>query len=588
MTMRSDCVRRNVVDRGGGTLCVLAGAGAIAIAISIFAGAFAFGDETEKPSGANVPRPRLTLSREVTFFTEPLAADGLVDYAAALNARFGKGVTPENSVAVALLGILGPDTDLDGKEFGELCADLGIAPLPKDGDYFVPLNRFVDKLTDEFYRDRSGTAKRVGLGEEALRAQLEKRTDWSEALERCQRSTWIPADEPVISAWLDTLTKSLATFRHATTRPRYWIPYKSGSLFSGMLRSSSLSLRTMSIVDALGARAMRSLGAGDAAGAWKDVMTIRRWAGLVCDPKPIMDQIIGVAILQDASAAACLVAVEGKLTSAELKKLQAEWQSVTAMPDMSEAMAVGERCFALDLMNTLHRVALDPAWLRAFDGFAEPYPEEIVESPWRRRAIDAVLAWSAAYETMNIYYDELAAIGKLPSGKERKAAAVKLEERIERVAASQANPFQWFSIAVLDHRLRRKAIARYFIAARFVTSTMPTLAGVFDSEDRMRMQLRLVDTTFALARHRAVLGKFPSQLEELAPTLVEKVPVDALGEGALHYQRRADGGFELYSVGINGKDDEGRTQQPFVDTAWIAAEDASDADDLVVRIGLRR
>ena len=42
----------------------------------------------------------VTISKETTYITEPLRADGYPDYVAALNQRFSQGVTPENNAAV--------------------------------------------------------------------------------------------------------------------------------------------------------------------------------------------------------------------------------------------------------------------------------------------------------------------------------------------------------------------------------------------------------------------------------------------------------------------------------------------------------
>ena len=41
--------------------------------------------------------PFLSISKETTIITEPLRSDGTPDYVAAINARYSKGVTPENN-----------------------------------------------------------------------------------------------------------------------------------------------------------------------------------------------------------------------------------------------------------------------------------------------------------------------------------------------------------------------------------------------------------------------------------------------------------------------------------------------------------
>jgi hypothetical protein len=540
-------------------------------------------DEPERPAKKDSPRPRLRLSREVTYFTEPLAKDGLIDYAAALNARYAKDLSAKNNAAIPLVSLLGRGyTEED--DFAKLCARLEIEVPDKTEGQFVDMHKFVERVHSDFLDDEEVTARKLKLTPAVLREQL-ARDDWIALFNRYKEVPWSAAEEPLISAWLDAMHDPLATFRDLAERPRYFVPYRSDDLFSGMLGAS---FQSMPVVDALRIRAMRSLAAGETDRAWKDVMTIRRWAALVCQPPTIVDQVVAMVFVEYASAAACVVVSDAKLTSPRIKALHAEWKTVSAMPDMGESLAVGERCFGLDVVNALHRSALDPALLRAMNGFLEPYPEEIVESPWRRRAIDAVLDWNAVYETMNLFYDDLAAVGKMPSGKARKEAGKKLEDRIERITAQQANPFQWFTIAVLDHGARRRAIGRYFVAGRFIAATMPMIGGVFDSEDRLRMHVAMTDVAFALARYRAASGNYPARLEELVPVLLDKLPEDALGEGPLRYKRRGDGGFELYSIGVNGKDDAATSQQPFVDTT-DARKDAEaadeEADDIIIRVG---
>ena len=74
---------------------------------------------------------RLHPSQETTYLTEPLREDGTVDYAAALNELNKQGVTPENNAAVVLAEFYGPS--VAGPEY---CAEIGIDPLPVNGDYY--------------------------------------------------------------------------------------------------------------------------------------------------------------------------------------------------------------------------------------------------------------------------------------------------------------------------------------------------------------------------------------------------------------------------------------------------------------------
>ena len=69
-----------------------------------------------------------------------------------------------------------------------------------------------------------------------------------------------------------------------------------------------------------------------------------------------------------------------------------------------------------------------------------------------------------------------------------------------------------------------------------------------------------VTVACALERCRLAQGQYPVSLEVLVPDWLKHVPADLLAaDGApLKYRREADGGFALYSVGLNRVDDQGK------------------------------
>jgi hypothetical protein len=81
---------------------------------------------------------------------------------------------------------------------------------------------------------------------------------------------------------------------------------------------------------------------------------------------------------------------------------------------------------------------------------------------------------------------------------------------------------------------------------------------------------------FALAAYRADRGTYPAKLAELVPKYVAEVPKDIFIAADLHY-RLEGGGYLLYSVGPNGKDDGGKGTDD--------RKQGEDWDDIAVRIG---
>src|SRR5579875_913175 len=87
------------------------------------------------------PKPRFPIGKETTYVTGPLDAEGYIDYAAALNEHWRRGVTPENNANVLFWKALGPHPE-GATMPAEFFKWLEIKPPPEQGDYFIPMARF--------------------------------------------------------------------------------------------------------------------------------------------------------------------------------------------------------------------------------------------------------------------------------------------------------------------------------------------------------------------------------------------------------------------------------------------------------------
>ena len=84
----------------------------------------------------------------------------------------------------------------------------------------------------------------------------------------------------------------------------------------------------------------------------------------------------------------------------------------------------------------------------------------------------------------------------------------------------------------------------------------------------------LARVAIALERHRLAYGQYPESLAALAPQFIDKLPHDVIGGGELKY-RLTNGGFVLYSIGWNEKDD-GGTPAPMKNNFLDPDSDAGD------------
>jgi len=89
------------------------------------------------------------------------------------------------------------------------------------------------------------------------------------------------------------------------------------------------------------------------------------------------------------------------------------------------------------------------------------------------------------------------------------------------------------------------------------TWAMAPLYRVAQIDARVSAYLDLARTALAIERYRLATGKVPERLEELIPQYLREVPVDPFDGSPIRY-RRADRGYLLYSIDLDGQDNTGR------------------------------
>lgn len=87
--------------------------------------------------------------------------------------------------------------------------------------------------------------------------------------------------------------------------------------------------------------------------------------------------------------------------------------------------------------------------------------------------------------------------------------------------------------------------------------TVATISKTVAKALRAETQRSLVLSAIALKRYSLRHGKLPAKLDDLVPEFLQSVPVDYMDGKPIKYRPNDDGGFILYSVGEDGKDDGG-------------------------------
>jgi hypothetical protein len=101
---------------------------------------------------------------------------------------------------------------------------------------------------------------------------------------------------------------------------------------------------------------------------------------------------------------------------------------------------------------------------------------------------------------------------------------------------------------------------------------LPAFPKIQDAVDRLEQAETNLQVAVALALYRADTGRYPQALIDLAPKYLAAVPGDRFSGEPLIYEPDPEG-YLLYSVGLNGQDDGGQSN-----------DDVPKGDDIRVRM----
>src|SRR5207302_4095194 len=106
----------------------------------------------------------------------------------------------------------------------------------------------------------------------------------------------------------------------------------------------------------------------------------------------------------------------------------------------------------------------------------------------------------------------------------------------------------------------------------------------------IQTQQQMALGAIAIERYRLKEGHIPRDLSALVPGFLSAVPRDGMDGKALRYRLTANGGFQLYSVGHDGKDNggdatlrPGASHYPQIwdgrDAVWPAPANSEEAEE---------
>jgi hypothetical protein len=511
--------------------------------------------KSEAPKGEKKRKPRFTVGKETTYVTGPLCKDGYIDYVAALNERLSKGVTPENNANVLFWKAFGPRPEGGPPMPPAFFKWLGYQP-PERGDYFVGLVSYIKK---RFQIDEGKQADK-----------------FNEQLERAAQRPWTVTDYPHIASWLKANAHPLALVVEGTRRSHYYSPHVPGRPnqryeYPGLLGAPIPGVsKCRELATALAARAMLRAEEGRYDDAWQDLLACHRLGRLV-GRGSLFETLVGIAIEAIATRADLAYLERAKLSGQRLKDRLRDLQQLPPMPPLADAMDLCERCTFFDVTMRVAREGKSALLNDALIGVGPPLD----------KAIDAVeqrywdnINWDVICRNGNRWYDRIAVAMRRKDRREREPQLILIEDDLKTLAVKLGDR-EKLARAILSANGRAKSkILEGFLRDLLIlrlTAGIIRLQQSTDSAEQIRTNLYFA---FALAAYKQDHGRYPKKLKALAPKYLPEIPQDMFSGKALIY-RPSEKSYLLYSVGVNGQDEQGRSD-----------EDDPPGDDLVVRMPL--
>jgi hypothetical protein len=476
------------------------------------------------PDEPKKPTPKFKLAKDTTFVTEPLDAEGYIDYEAALNKQLKGTTTPETNAVVLLMKCFGPK--LYGKELHpDFFSGLGIEASPAKGEYYVQHSKyFQTEMTDQ---DRKAFYELEG---------------------RLTRRPWKSTDAPKHAERLSVIEKPLAVVAEASKRQGYFYPIiarkDDGSRKLIGDATLALPIHVRETAHALAFRAMLKVGKGRTDDAFVDALTIHRLGHLVSRGSSHLECITGQGIRRIAHETDLAILEHGNLTAKQALSYRDELLKFSPLVSPSGKTILTERLSFLDMVQAALRDGSDTLPSIDLKGMT---PEEV------SKALD----WELTLRTGNAYYDRIEVAINLPTRRERGMELANIGDEIEEYAGrigkilEEAPPER-------QREIKSEKVARIYVGLMSVLYQKTA-----NNSDHAEQAHRNSIIATALAAHFADHKKYPDKLDDLVPKYLAKVPDDIFSGKALIYQK-TDAGYLFYSVGVNGKDDGGKllTDEP--------------------------
>lgn len=317
------------------------------------------------------------------------------------------------------------------------------------------------------------------------------------------------------------------------------------------------------IVQVLRLRASARLQHGDAEGAAADIDLMFRLADSVRQEPLVISQLVRARMLRILMQPLWEGMQDQRWTEAQLNRWREGMKKLHVLEDFRTAV-LGQRALMgpkiirlgeqpkrfLDYVENLRSMERNGAWSPKYaDLFPRPGPEFLIVAGMPRgwwyfesvsfcRCMDAQLL------------DGLPGLGEIIDLRKIKQGHDKREAWLKQQALAQRNGTTWKPL------LDREVVTSFY----YIASTMPVIIA--------QVNVDLAITAIVLERHRINTGGYPLSLNELPSQLRSQLPLDKMSGQPFRYQKEGDS-FRLWSIGWDGKDDQGKVVENKLVGDWI-------------------
>lgn len=516
------------------------------------------------------PDPPIRISKETTYITEPIGADGMVDYFAAIRQTQKEGVTPENNAAVLLWQAIGPWM-IDLKDRPAFFKELGIPVLPEKGEYLTRISEGEDaKLGAEWLQSilpkKEGAEDLDVLDEEFAEPEV----DYEDIVYKAQACPWKSVQIPPLAEWLKKNEKPIDLIFEASLRPKldpiFLRPPKNESLLGILLPTISICPEAQ---NALMIRAMNHIAENRIDAAISDAIACHRLARLVAQGVTLVEQTTAVHMDEDAFNLEMAI-LETHPNLKQLQTMRNHLATLKPCMNVSRSLDRWERLMMLSLFAHLKRhgtIEFDDV----FDG----------NSNVLLFGLRATTDWNIPLEMANDWCKKMLSAVNEKSSEDRQAAIQEIVEQLEGLndeIKEEQSSFQ----NRLNRTFRSELIGKIYCAQLLSSFSYAT-----ETSNRVNTQLALARTAIEIEIYYAKHREYPKLLVDLDMENVKTVPKDIYTEKPFLYERRGKG-FLLYSIGQNLVDDNGTAEANDILKGEYVEENLSfgEYSDIVIRLPL--